>query len=111
MAQAQHDTHAMQRAAGQVNQAFESIAAIQKNLDTSAANLLKGWQGQSAQAFQNVYTDFNDNLIAIMKSLEGIEAKLGESGATYVKTEDAQLQAAKQVKVSGTSNIASLLNR
>jgi WXG100 family type VII secretion target len=78
----------MKIAIGHVDDAHTKIAKIQSDLHTTNEQLKVHWRGESAGAFQDAFTAFNDEYTSVLKDLAAIHEKLQQSLGHYGKAED-----------------------
>jgi WXG100 family type VII secretion target len=94
---------AMATAATQVEDTVGQIKALQSRLNGAHADLMGGWQGQSASAFTAAFNEFNADFSKVIQALDEMHSKLVVSRTNYNSSEDANATSA--------SRIANVLNR
>jgi ESAT-6 family protein len=93
---------AINRAAGQLDQAYGVVTGLRTQLASHAQELQAAWRGEASSAFQNVYTSFDADLGKILTAMQQLHENMTSTHTTYNATEAQQTQT--------VSKVAGLLN-
>ncbi|HTW00417.1 MAG TPA: WXG100 family type VII secretion target [Streptosporangiaceae bacterium] len=88
---------AMATAATQVEETVGQIKALQSRLNGAHADLLGGWQGQSASAFTAAFNEFNADFTKVISALDVMHTKLIASRTNYNASEEANATSASRI--------------
>ncbi len=94
------DRAAMQKAAGQIEEAASQIHSNQQNLSNQITALRTGWHGQASDAFYGAYTEFDRQFGAVQQALEEIHGKLVETQRNYTSAEEEQKAASNAINAA-----------
>jgi 6 kDa early secretory antigenic target len=89
MTRYQVDSEEVFGAAGAVRASADRIQAEVAGMLAQLTNLQGSWMGQAATAFTGVVADWRTTQQRVVESLEGINQALGQAGAQYAETEQA----------------------
>jgi WXG100 family type VII secretion target len=89
MTRYQVDSEEVFGAAGAVRASADRIQAEVGGMLAQLTNLQGSWMGQAATAFTGVVADWRTTQQRVVESLEGINQALGQAGAQYAETEQA----------------------
>lgn len=97
MSQSSVDRAEMMKAAGQIDDAQNSIHTTQTTLGGEVTSLMAGWQGQAAEAFMGAYREFDLQFDKVHQALVGIHEELSQTQRTYTQVEDDQKAASNAI--------------
>jgi WXG100 family type VII secretion target len=93
---------AMNKAAGQLNEAFSVVTALRQQLQAHQSELMGNWSGNAARAFANVYEAFDTDLAKVLTAMNTLHENMTQTHARYEATEGEQTQSVN--KVAGLLN-------
>lgn len=91
------DRAEMTKAAGQIDQALQTISGTQRTLGSNVQGLMVTWKGNAATAFLKAFTEFDQQFSVVLSELEGIHGKLTDSQSTYTQNEASQEEATQAI--------------
>jgi len=93
----------MATAAKQVEDAVTQVRGQQSQLAGFHGDLMGGWQGQAASAFNAAYDAFNADFTQVINALQEFYPRLATTRSRY--------EANEQVLTSSANRVASAINR
>jgi WXG100 family type VII secretion target len=102
VAESQVDRAAMAQAAQKLEEAVGNVRNNRSQLQGHKAELLSGWSGNAARAFDQVFEQFDSDFQRVINAMEGMHEKLVQTRITYERTEEEQTATVN--KVSGLIN-------